>query len=180
MGGGYIIIDRLVIKKSPEEKHQFETRLKDSLSLAFSKSSGSLALYFLDTKNKQDFYQHAACPMCGYMQNELILSNFSFNSHHGACEICHGIGSSTTFLESDIVNPKLSLAEGALLPWSAHPYYSAILETVCKKEEIDFHEPYGKLSEKDKKKILYGISGSFEVSYLSKFDEGRSHKAKYE
>ncbi len=45
------------------------------------------------------------------MQSDLTLSNFSFNSHHGACEVCHGIGSSTTFLETDITNPKLTLAE---------------------------------------------------------------------
>lgn len=178
--GGSIIIDRLVVKASEEERHQFETRLKDSISLAFSKWNGAMSLYFLEEKEKADFYQHAACPICGYMQESLSISNFSFNSHHGACEACHGLWSSTTFLESDIVNPNLSLAEGALLPWSAHPYYTAVLEVVCKSENIDIKAPYAKLTEKERKKILYGVPWSFEIPYISKFDEGKSHRAKYE
>lgn len=179
-GDGYIIIDRLVLKSSADEKYQFETRLKDSLTLAFTKGEGSIRLYFLDTKEQKDFYQHAACPICGYMQSDLTLSNFSFNSHHGACEVCHGIGSSTTFLESDITNPKLTLAEWALLPWSSHPYYAAVLESMCTAESINMHTSYGKLSDAERKKVLYGVSGTFDVSYVSKFEDGRSHKAKYE
>ncbi len=179
-GNGSIIIDRLVIKTSEEERHQFETRLKDSLSLAFSKWNGALSIFFLDPKEKSDFYQHAACPICGYMQGDLSISNFSFNSHHGACDSCHGLGSSTTFLETDIVSPNLSISEWALLPWSAHPYYSAVLDVVCKHEKIDATIPYSKLAEKERKKILYWVPGSFEIPYISKYDEGKSHRAKYE
>lgn len=85
------------------------------------------------------------------------MSNFSFNSHHGACPTCHGLGSSTTFLEKDIVNPELTLAEGALLPWQSHPYYTLLLESVCKKEKISMNTSWSILPEKDKKKILYGV-----------------------
>jgi excinuclease ABC subunit A len=177
---GYVIVDRLVVKSQEEEKHQFETRLKDSVSLAFGKWEGAMSIYFLTKWEKVDFYQHAACPICGYMQESLSISNFSFNSHHGACEICHGLGSFTTFLETDIVSPNLSLAEWALLPWSSHPYYTAVLDVVCKSEGIETTVPYKNLSDKEKKKILYGVPGSFEIPYISKFDEGKSHRAKYE
>lgn len=179
-GWWYIIIDRLVAKTSDEEKHQFETRLKDSLSLAFSRWEGTLSLYELDSKKETLFHQDPACPICGYMQKDLNLSNFSFNSHHGACETCHGIGSFTTFREEDIVNPRLSLAEGALLPWSQHPYYTAVLEVVGTNEGIDMNVPFGELGDREKKKILYGVTGTFDIPYVSKYDEGRSHKAKYE
>jgi excinuclease ABC subunit A len=135
---------------------------------------------FLGNDEIYAFHQNAACPICGYTQEDLILSNFSFNSHHGACEVCHGIGSFTTFREEDIVNPNLTLAEGALLPWSAHPYYTAVLDVVCRHEGIDTGIAYGKLSEKDRKKVLYGVPGSFEIPYIGKFDEGKSHRAKYE
>lgn len=165
-GDIFIIIDRLVVKASEDEKHQFETRLKDSISLAFLKSEGSLRIYFLESGDKKDFYQHAGCPICGFMQEDLTISHFSFNSHHGACESCHGIGSFTTFLEADIINPKLSLAEGAILPWSAHPYYTAVLEVVCEHERIDINMPYSGLTEKERKKILYGVPGSFEIPYI--------------
>lgn len=179
-GEWYVIIDRLVVKWGEDEKYQFETRLKDSLSLAFNKGEGNLSLYILDTKEKIDFHQNASCPLCGHHQEDLILSNFSFNSHHGACEVCHGLGASTTFLEKDVVNPELTIAEGALLPWSAHPYYSLVLEAVSVREKIDMHVPFGELSDKDKKKILYGVTGSFEIPYVGKHDDGKIHKARYE
>lgn len=111
IGDVRIIIDRLVVKSKEEERHQFETRLKDSISLAFTRSEGSLDLYFLDSKEYASFHQDPACPICGHLQKELSLSNFSFNSHHGACDVCHGIGSFTTFREADVVNNTLTLAE---------------------------------------------------------------------
>jgi excinuclease ABC subunit A len=179
-GGADIIVDRLVVKSGEDEKHQFETRLKDSLSLAFARGEGVMHVYFLDTQEKHSFHQDPACPLCGYMQRELSLSNFSFNSHHGACEICHGLGSFTTFREEDIVNPTLTLAEWALLPWSSHPYYSMLLEVVARHEKIDIHIPFGEVDEDARKKILYGVPGSFEIPYVSKHDEGRSHRSRYE
>lgn len=178
-GGVKIIIDRL-ITKGEDERHQFETRLKDSISLAFQRGEGNLSLYFLDTKETFSFHQDPACPVCAYSQKELILSNFSFNSHHGACEVCHGIGSFTTFRESDIVNPNLTLAEWALLPWTAHPYYSTLLEVVCRHEHIDMNILYGELGEDERKKILYGVPGSFEIPYVWKFEEGKTHRSRFE
>jgi excinuclease ABC subunit A len=176
----HIIIDRLVVKTDEDEKHQFETRLKDSLSLAFSRGEGSLSIYILDKKEYVHFHQDPACPICGYLQKELTLSNFSFNSHHGACPVCHGIGSSTTFREEDVVNPNLTLAEWALLPWTAHPYYSIVLEVVCGKESIDMHIPFSNLSDWQKKKVLHGVPWSFEIPYVGKHDDGKIHKARYE
>ncbi len=179
-GWWYIIIDRLIVKTKEEERYQFETRLKDSLSLAFSKWEWRLSLSFPATKENKDFSEHASCPLCEYSQGDLTISNFSFNSHHGACTECHGLGSYTTFREEDVVNPRLSLAEGALLPWTAHPYYSVVLETVCKIEKIDITVPFGTLSAPLQKKVLYGVPGTFDIPYISKYDEGKNHRARYE
>ncbi len=132
------------------------------------------------SKKKDDFSTHSSCLLCGYSQEDLTISNFSFNSHHGACTDCHGLWSSTTFLESDIVNPELSIAEWALLPWSVHPYYTAVVEAVCLRHNIDKNVPYKRLKAQDKEKILYWVEWTFEIGYISKFDEGKSHKAKYE
>lgn len=116
-----------------------------------------MSLYSLDKKERIDFFEQASCPICSFSVENLSISNFSFNSHHGACPDCHGLGSYTTFREEDIVNPRLSLAEGAILPWSAHPYYIAVLEAVCTKHGIDINAMYGDLSKKDREKILYGV-----------------------
>jgi excinuclease UvrABC ATPase subunit len=51
---------------------------------------------------------------------------------------------------------------------------------VCQKEEIDINTPWKKLTEKDKKKILYGVSGYFEMSYVGKQSDGKIHRSKYE
>lgn len=51
---------------------------------------------------------------------------------------------------------------------------------MCQKHDIDVQIPYSKLSPKDREKVLYGVSGTYEVTYVSKFDEGKAHKAKYE
>ena len=177
---GYIVIDRLVVKMSDDESQVFRTRFKDSVSIAFQKWEGKMSLYSLDGKQKIDFSEQSSCPLCGFFIENLSISNFSFNSHHGACPDCHGIGSYTTFREEDIVNPRLSLAEGALLPWSAHPYYTAVVDAVAEKYDINMNSAFWSLSQKDKEKILYGVPGTFELEYVSKFDEGKTHKAKYE
>ena len=179
-GEGYIIIDRLVVKKSDEELPVFETRFKDSVSLGFNKWEGKMSLYSLDTQERVDFFEDASCPLCNFSIENLTISNFSFNSHHGACPDCHGLGSYTTFREEDVVNPRLSLAEWALLPWSAHPYYTAVLESMCQKSSIKIDIMYGDLSKKDREKVLFGVPWTFELNYVGKFEEGKTHKAKYE
>lgn len=172
----FVVVDRLVKK----EEENFNLRLKDSLRVGLDKGNGFLSLYMLEKKKFYDFTFHASCSKCGYHLEDLTLSHFSFNSHHGACETCHGLGFSTTFSEEDIVSQTLTLAEGALKPWTNHPYYTILVETVCEKEGIDVNKPFGKLPEKDKKKILYGVPGTFEMSYVGKDNDGKIHRARYE
>lgn len=103
-----IIVDRLVKKNN--DSH-FETRLRDSLLLASEKSNGVIEVYFPDKNFSKKYSLHNSCAICGYHIGEISLSNFSFNSHKGACEACSGLGYRTTFEESGIVNEELSLAE---------------------------------------------------------------------
>lgn len=56
----------------------------------------------------------------------------------------------------------------------------AVLEAVCTKHNIDINALYGDLSKKDREKILYGVPGTFELTYITKIDENRTHKSKYE
>ncbi len=175
----YVVVDRLVLKKDDT----FSVRLTDSLRIALEKWAWYVSLYFLWEDSSDSFAHfstHASCPHCDYHLEELNLSHFSFNSHHGACEVCHGLGSSTTFLEKDVTSENLTLAEGCLLPWQNHPYYSLLLESVCKTEKIDINTPWKKLSEKDRKKILFGVPGYFEMNYVSKGSEGKIHRSRYE
>jgi excinuclease ABC subunit A len=171
----YVVIDRLVKK----DDDTFHVRLTDSLRLAQEKSEGAVVLYS-EEAGFIPFSFQSSCPICDFHLEELILSHFSFNSHHGACEVCHGLWFSTQFHEKDIINPRLSLAEGAILPWQAHPYYTLLLDSVCKKEWISTDIPYETLDKKQKEKILYWVSWTFEVEYVTKWNDGKIHKARYE
>lgn len=174
-----IIIDRLVSKVG-EERHSYETRLKDSLSLAYKKSEWILFIRILDTNENFTFRENPSCPECDYTLKNLTISNFSFNSHYGACPVCHGLGSKMTFLEENIINQSLSLSEGAILPWTAHPYYTILLEAMCKREKIPFHESYQKLTKEQKEKVLYGVEWVFEFPYTSKYEQEKTHHARFE
>jgi excinuclease ABC subunit A len=57
------------------------------------------------------------------------------------------------------------------LPWNAHPYYTLLLETVCRDIGIDIHTPYEKLSQKHKDIVLYGTPGTFTMAYVGKYEE---------
>lgn len=170
----YIVVDRL-IRKTDEN---FDTRLVDSIRIALEKWGGRVSISSGDIYHH--FSLHASCPICEYQVEGISISNFSFNSHRGACATCHGLWSSTTFLEGDISKPDLTLAEGALLPWQAHPYYTLLLEAVCIKESIPMNTSWVLMKAKDRQKILYGVPGSFELSYLGKNNDGKIHRSRYE
>lgn len=89
----YIVIDRLVYKSDSETK----TRITDSLQTAYLRSFWELAIYQLQSKKLDKFHESASCPECGYSLQDLSISNFSFNSHYGACEHCHGLGVESVF-----------------------------------------------------------------------------------
>lgn len=81
------------------------------MELAYKTSNGELAIYVLDDKSSKTYRLHAACHKCDYVLQDLTISNFSFNSHYGACEKCHGLGTEVAFLEEKVTNPRLTLSE---------------------------------------------------------------------
>ena len=111
----YFWLDIELISKFGIIDDNFDTRLVDSIRIALEKWNGRVSISRWETYSH--FSLHASCPICNYQIENLNISNFSFNSHRGACTSCHGLGSSTTFLETDIVKSELTLAEWCLLPW---------------------------------------------------------------
>ena len=115
----WVIIDRLIKKDWSDQDDPELKRLHDSLSLAFEKGDQTIAIHILSTNETEIFSRSDTCQKCGYTPNELTLSNFSFNSPHGACQKCHGLGHSVHFVPEKIVNYDLTLEEGCLLPWGS-------------------------------------------------------------
>ncbi len=88
----YLVVDRLVAKNAAsEEFEEYKKRLRDSVELAYKAGSGECFLKNLSTGTVSRFREKGSCPECDHEIPDLSISNFSFNSHHGACVRCHGL-----------------------------------------------------------------------------------------
>ncbi len=160
------VIDRLVIEKPRLEeqkavKNPGRSRIADSIEAALKLGEGLAVVVNTDIGEETLFSEHFSCPACGISLPELAPRNFSFNSPHGACPACTGLG---TKLEVDpklvLPNPKLTLAEGAIRPWSRTTsrvtWYDRLLEVVAEKHGFSVDVPVGELSQKALDIVLYG------------------------
>jgi len=161
------VVDRLVISHSQEseEARTFLSRLTDSVETALKVGEGYLTVQDLSTEPAQDvlFSEHLACPEHGVSLPELEPRTFSFNTPHGACPDCQGLGSRLE-ISKDLLIPDVdrSLNDGAIaaLEWSGPKenggYYWQMVEAVAKKYQINLDEPVGSIAPEKLDKILYG------------------------
>ncbi|MDP2668792.1 MAG: excinuclease ABC subunit UvrA [bacterium] len=154
-----VVIDRLLIDKELDRP-----RLRESLETGLKIGKG---IIIVNTKESDLlFSENFACADCGISLPEIEPRLFSFNSPFGACAHCTGLGSTMEVdIELVIPNKNLTLAEGAIRPWAAashkvgrQSWYWWILSDLAGKHKFSLNTPYGKLSEKIKKLILYGES----------------------
>jgi excinuclease ABC subunit A len=152
-----IVVDRLVVTEYKEWEADIK-RLKDSIELAFKVSNGFAKIAYLkDEEIKSHSYSSVfVCPNCNHIPEKLDISSFSFNSHNGACPDCHGLGVKTVFLEENIINPKLTLAEGAVIVPGFWNYFLALIEEVGRDFGIPTNVVYGKLTTAQKEMVLNG------------------------
>ncbi len=167
-----VVVDRVSIAK--EEKN----RISESLEKALDLGDG-LALAAKFGENLQTtgpditLSQKYACPDGHFSLSELDPRDFSFNSPHGACPECKGLGTKLT-VEPDLVipNPKLTLAEGAVRPWSKTTsrlsWYGRILHAVAGEYGFSVNTPIKDLPKKFLDVILYG-TGDRKVKVAGEF-----------
>ncbi len=157
-----IAVDRLVMGVDDQEKGKAEkTRLYDSLEAALDLGNGVVVVHQSDAGKDQLYSEHFACANCGINLPEIEPRSFSFNSPHGACPDCTGLG---TKLEIDpelvIPNPRLTLAEGAIRPWSRtsanQSWYFRILDAAAKANGFSVNTPVKDLPKKAIDLVLYG------------------------
>ena len=171
-----IVVDRLTIDDSLEKQ-----RLHDSLESALDAGNGLIIIHRLDTKEDILFSQHFSCPYCHINLPPIEPRNFSFNSPHGACPECTGLG---TKLEIDpaliIPNPKLSLAEGAIRPWSRsssnQTWYNRMLDAVAEAHGFSSRMPVKDLPKKALDVVLFGSAKTLTMKYASDHFEGEFQK----
>ena len=149
------VFDRLEINKEDKK------RITESVEKALDLGDGVISLYFPEHNKDILYSEHFSCPKCDVSLPKIEPRNFSFNSPHGACPECTGLG---TKLEVDpdliIPNKKLSLAEGAIRPWSRtaanQGWYFKMLEMVAKANKFSTRVPVNKLTKKQLEIVLYG------------------------
>ncbi len=124
----------------------------------------------LDNQNRIIFSSKFACPVSGFTITEIEPRLFSFNSPHGACPACDGLGVEKE-IDPQLVVPDDSktLRGGALAPWSRQsspsPYYQQTLEALARKYKFSLNDPWGKLSKAVRDVILFG-TGEDEVKFV--------------
>ena len=132
------------------------------------------------------FSKDFACVYCGISMEEPAPRNFSFNSPHGACPACTGLGMRMEVdPEAVVPDPSLSINEGALSGWTRGPSMSwlmDILETVAKKFKVSLSAPWKTLSEQEQRLILYGLpkDETVRIRYVSHSGYSRSYDAGFE
>ena len=173
-----VVVDRLIMR--PE----LRKRLADSVETAVALADGILEIETLPDGKVQTFSERFACLHCGISMPELEPRIFSFNSPHGACPRCTGLGSQME-IDPDLVvpDPSMSLAEGAIMPWSsgATSYYEQISQAIAERYEIDLDTPWEDLTDDQRDLFLQGTNGDrIYVSYRNRMGRRRSYMTNFE
>ncbi|HXR60911.1 MAG TPA: excinuclease ABC subunit UvrA, partial [Solirubrobacterales bacterium] len=189
-----IVVDRLVMKS------ELRRRLSESVEAASGLAAGLVEVEILDAPSGSKpadggreaehiggnmlFSEQFACLNCGTSIPELEPRIFSFNSPHGACDRCHGLGFQRVIDPELVVpDPTLSLAEGALQPWNRgiSAYWKRLIAAVAEAYDVDVDKPWSKLSQEEKEIFLYGTGDErHHVSYTNRFGRRRSYKVRFE
>lgn len=155
-----VVVDRLILETGELDESN-KKRLYDSVEKAIALGEGRLIIHDYETGSNVAYSEQFACSDCTISMPEVMPRSFSFNSPHGACSVCQGLGIRQEIDPRLILpNPKLTINEGAIRPWvrsaSNSTWYFAILEAAAKKNKIDLDKPVGQLSKNDLKVVLYG------------------------
>jgi excinuclease ABC subunit A len=178
-----VVVDRLVMRDDVRK------RLADSIETAVALADGMVEIETVPREGDGDpvvtlYSEKFACPDHGPVIPELEPRIFSFNSPHGACERCTGLGS---MMEIDpelvVPDPSLSIGEGALAPWanSSSNYYDQITQALAEKHRIDLEAPWSELDPEHQDLFLYGTDGDrVEVSYRNRYGRRRAYATRFE
>jgi len=179
------VVDRLII---PEEIDDgFRTRLTDSVETALRMGDGVVVINDVSAEEPRDllYSEHLACPVCGISLPEIEPRTFSFNSPHGACRTCQGLGTRTE-LDPDLIvpNPDLSLEEGAIVAWNTDDhdgYYWQLLEAAARYYHIPTDRPWRELTPAQRNLILYGSGGEeIPITYTARDGGRRIYRTPFE
>src|SRR2546429_2954929 len=173
-----VVVDRLTMKPD------LRTRLAQSVETAAQLADGLVGIDIVGEDRSLLFSETFACPDHGVSLPELQPRIFSFNSPHGACPRCTGLGAQQE-IDPDLLVPdtSLSISEGALVPWSVgnSGFYESVIQAIAERYEIPLDEAWVNLSEEEEDLFLYGTEGErVYVSYRNRMGRRRSYMLAFE
>ena len=172
-----VVVDRLVMKTDLRQ------RLTQSIETAAALAEGLVAIDEVDG-DVHLFSENFACPDHGVSLPELEPRIFSFNSPHGACPRCTGLGSQLE-VDPDLLVPdtSLSIAEGALVPWSVSGggFYESVVRAIADRYEIELDRPWRELATEQQDLFLFGTGGDrILVTYKNRMGRKRQYAMAFE
>ncbi len=169
------VVDRLIVRQGEDI-----SRIAESVETALKRGSGIVLVQIVDGEELL-FSEHAACVYCGISLGEIEPRTFSFNSPHGACPVCGGLGMKWE-IDPSLVMPArdLSLAEGAVFPWARNGamsvWYRSMLDSVAERDGFSLRTPVRELTEEQLNTILYGDRRG---PVLATYDGRNGHVQRY-
>ncbi|HEV7917947.1 MAG TPA: excinuclease ABC subunit UvrA [Solirubrobacterales bacterium] len=172
-----VVVDRLTMRPD------LRKRLADSIETSVALADGLVEIERVDDGTTQLYSEKFLCLNCGSSMPELEPRIFSFNSPHGACESCHGLGFQRV-VDPDLViqDSTKPLAGGAvsgwLLPFSLH--FDRLAAAVGEHIGVDADLPWEELPDDAKEVFLHGLKDKVEVRYVTRRNQNRRYMTKYE
>ncbi|OGD86938.1 excinuclease ABC subunit A [Candidatus Curtissbacteria bacterium RBG_13_35_7] len=183
-----VVIDKLIL---PAEKSRLTQSVEQGLKLADGNIIASVVLdktfqipEFPQKLKDYLFSEKFTCPKDNISLPEIEPRSFSFNSPHGACSTCNGLGTIRKVDSNIVLNRKLSIAEGGILPWArlidSDTWAWRVLEKVCQEENIDINNKIENLTEDNIKVILNGSGNVYRIKGLNRFGRNVSWDTNFE
>ena len=177
-----VVVDRLVVREG------MRRRLTDSIETALGLADGLVLIDLVDLEQDDParlrrFSEKRACPNEHPLQlDEMEPRTFSFNAPYGACPACTGIGSRLE-VDPELVVPdeELTLAEGAIAPWTGHQkYFTRQLKALGEELSFDVNTPWRALPQRAKDAILRGKDYEVQVRYRNRWGRERIYSTGFE
>ncbi len=167
------VVDRLVIGETED------SRIADSVETALKLGGGTVLISIVDG-DELLFSEHFACVDCGLSLGEIAPRTFSFNSPHGACPRCSGLGVRLE-IDPDLLIPdkNLSLAEGAVRAWGWFSWHVDELQELANRYGFSLRTPVNRLSKEQLDLVLYGEEGQL-IKYRNRYGRVREYFTGYE
>ncbi len=183
-----VVVDRIALPESDadeDERQSLAGRLAESIEQALQLGDGIVRIRALDEEDDRIYSEQLACPRDMFALGEIEPRSFSFNSPHGACPDCTGLGS-TMEVDPALVIPdrSKSLRQGAIAPWSRSSSHSGwqsrILEAVFERFGEDADAPFAELSDGLVEAVLYGLDEPIVIEWENHRGRKRTYETQFE